>query len=71
MVDHVTTEALFAADGDVIRFGRTRGTTCATGAEFDIPEMHRWTVRHGKAVAAHFSIDTVAMLRCLESTSPG
>jgi ketosteroid isomerase-like protein len=61
----VTTEALFEADGEVIQFGRTRGTVRATGAAFDIPEVHRWTVRDGKVVAAHFAIDTRAMLEAL------
>jgi uncharacterized protein len=64
----VTTEALFVADGDVIQYGRTRGTARASGAAFDIPEVHRWTVRDGKAVAAHFAIDTEAMLRALRTT---
>ena len=61
----VTTDALFAADGEVIQFGRTRGTVRATGTAFDIPEVHRWTVRDGKVVAAHFAIDTPAMLEAL------
>ena len=61
----VTTDAMFVADGDVIQCGRTRGTTVATGTPFDIPEVHRWTIRDGKAVAAHFSIDTRAMLDAL------
>ncbi len=61
----VTTDALFEADGDVIQYGRTRGTTIATGRAFDIAEVHRWTVRDGRAVAAHFSIDTTAMLDVL------
>ena len=63
----VTTGALFVADGDVIQYGRTRGTVRATGAAFDIPEVHRWTIFDGKAVAAHFSIDTAAMLEALDS----
>ena len=63
----VTIEAVFAADGDVVQYGRTRGTVRATGAAFDIPEVHRWTIRDGKAVAAHFSIDTPAMLAALRS----
>jgi ketosteroid isomerase-like protein len=63
----VTTEALFAADGDVIQCGRTRGTVVATGVAFDIPEVHRWTIRDGKAVAGHFAIDTAAMLRALDA----
>jgi uncharacterized protein len=61
----VTTDALFEADGDVIQYGRTRGSTIAAGRTFDIPEVHRWTVRDGRAVAAHFSIDTPAMLHVL------
>jgi uncharacterized protein len=63
----VTTAAIFAADGDVIQFGRTAGTVVATGAGFDVAEVHRWTIRDGRAVAAHFSIDTPAMLRALAS----
>lgn len=61
----VTTEAMFTADGEVIQVGRTRGTVVATGAPFDVAEVHRWTVRDGKAVAAHFAIDTPAMLDAL------
>ena len=64
----VTTEALFAADDEVIQVGRTRGTTVEGGTAFDIPEVHRWTVRAGKVVAAHFAIDTPAMLAALEDT---
>ena len=47
------------------QFGRTKGTTRASGTEFDIAEMHRWTIRDGKAVTAHFSIDTPSMLEAL------
>ena len=65
----VTTEALFEADGDVIQYGRTRGTTLAEERPFDIPEVHRWTIRDGRAVAAHFSIDTPAMLEALAGDS--
>ena len=62
----VTTDAMFMADGDVIQVGRTRGSTVATGTPFDIPEVHRWTIRDGKAISAHFSIDTPAMLAALD-----
>jgi uncharacterized protein len=61
----VTTSDVFEADGDVIQVGHTRGTVVATGAPFDCAEVHRWTTRDGKAVAAHFSIDTPAMLAAL------
>ena len=61
----VTIDAVFAADDEVIQCGRTRGTVKATGAAFDIPEVHRWRLRDGKAVEAHFAIDTPAMLEVL------
>lgn len=61
----VTTDAIFAADDEVIQVGRTRGTTVEGGVEFDIPEVHRWTIRDGRATAAHFAIDTPAMLVAL------
>ena len=61
----VTIDAVFAADDEVIQCGRTRGTVRANGAPFDLPELHRWTIRDGTAVAAHFAIDTAAMLAAL------
>ena len=61
----VTIDAVFAADDEVIQCGRTKGTVVATGAAFDIPEVHRWRVRDGKAVEAHFAIDTPGMLAVL------
>ncbi len=62
----VTIDMIFEADGDVVQAGRTAGVVRANGVDFDIAEVHRWTIRDGLAVAAHFSIDTPAMLRCLE-----
>src|SRR5262245_28234542 len=41
--------ALFAADDEVIQYGRTQGTVVATGVPFDIAEVHRWKIRDGKA----------------------
>lgn len=61
----VTIDAIFEADGDVLQVGRTKGTTVDGGRAFDIPEVHRWTLRDGKAVRAHFSIDTPTMLEVL------
>lgn len=63
----VEIHAIFRANGDVFQFGHTRGTVRANGAAFDIPEVHRWTLRDGKAVAAHFAIDTAAMLAALDA----
>jgi ketosteroid isomerase-like protein len=61
----VTIDAIFEADGEVIQVGRTAGTVRANGASFDIPEVHRWTVRDGRGLTAHFAIDTPAMLQAL------
>jgi ketosteroid isomerase-like protein len=61
----VTPEGMFEAGDRVIQRGRTRGTTRASGTEFDVPEVHVWTVRNGKVVAAEFYIDTPAMLAAL------
>jgi len=61
-------EALFADDAEVIQCGRTRGTVQGSEVAFDIPEVHRWVIRDGRAVAAHFAIDTEAMLAALEAT---
>ena len=61
----VTHDAVFATDTEVVQTGRTRGTVVASGAAFDIPEVHRWELRDGLAVRAHFSIDTDAMLEAL------
>jgi hypothetical protein len=66
----VTIEAMFVAAGEVIQFGRTRGTVRATGAPFDLPEVHRWTIRDGRVVAAVFAIDTAAMLEALAAPGP-
>lgn len=66
----VTTTAMFEADGDIFQVGRTAGTVNATGAEYDIDEVHRWTIRDGKAVRAHFAVDTAAFLEALAQPAP-
>jgi uncharacterized protein len=61
----VIVESLFEADGQVIQSGRSKGTVRANGNAFDIPEVHIWTLKDGRVVAAHFAIDTPAMLAAL------
>jgi ketosteroid isomerase-like protein len=61
----VAIDALFMAEGDVYQVGRTRGVVRSTGTPFDVPEVHRWTIRNGRAVQAHFAIDTDTMLTAL------
>ena len=67
----VEIEAIFEADGEVIQVGRTKGTVVATGVPFDIAEVHRWTIEDGRAVRAHFAIDTPGMLEALAQPAEG
>lgn len=61
----VVVESLFEVDGQVVEYGRSRGSVRANGKTFDIPEVHIWTLRDGLVVAAHFLIDTPGMLAAL------
>jgi len=63
----VAVEQIFEAGNHVVEIGRTRGTVNATGAEFDVAEVHIWELRDGKAVSFHAYIDTPAMLAALET----
>ncbi|HEX7132674.1 MAG TPA: nuclear transport factor 2 family protein [Iamia sp.] len=63
----VTIDAIFEADDEVVQMGRTKGTVRSNGVAFDIAEVHRWVIRDGLAVRAHFAIDTPAMLDALGS----
>jgi ketosteroid isomerase-like protein len=64
----VTQEAIFQAGDHVVQYGRTRGTVRTSGAPFDIPECHVWTVRDGRVLEATFHIDSAAMLEALEAS---
>jgi hypothetical protein len=61
----VETEDLFAAGDHVVQRGRTRGTVKATGAGFDIAEVHVFELTDGKIVRYQAFIDTPAMLAAL------
>jgi uncharacterized protein len=71
LVEHidsqVTTESLFAAGDHVVQQGRTRGTARASGASFDVAEVHVWELRDGKVVGFQAYIDTPAMLDALRA----
>jgi ketosteroid isomerase-like protein len=66
----VTHHAVFAAGERVVQVGKTAGTVNATGASFDIDEVHVHTMRDGKIVRFEAHIDTPAMLAVL-GTTPG
>lgn len=67
--EHITSEvthaALYGAGDHAVQFGRTAGTVNATGAAFDIDEMHLFTIRDGRVVRFEAYIDTPAMLSAL------
>ena len=61
----VTIQTVYAAGDTVVQIGRTAGTVNATGAPFDVQEVHLLTVRDGKVVRFEAHIDTPAMLEAL------
>lgn len=66
----VTVQAVYAAGDEIVQMGRTAGTVNATGAPFDVQEMHLLTIRDGKVVRFEAHIDTPAMLDALRARVP-
>ena len=65
---HPETERLFAdAAGHVVQVGRTRGVVRATGAPFDVPEVHVFTLAGGRVTRFEAYLDTAALLAALEA----
>jgi ketosteroid isomerase-like protein len=68
---HPETERLFAdGAGRVVQVGRTRGTVRATGAPFDVAEVHVFTLAGGRVTRFEAYVDTPAMLAALAATAP-
>jgi uncharacterized protein len=65
----LVTTAFYETGDRVVQCGRTQGTVIATGVTFDVPEVHIWTLRDNKVVAAEFYIETARMLEALGSPS--
>lgn len=63
----VTPEVVFAAGDDVVQAGRTAGTVNATGAPFDIAQVHVLTLSRGRVTHFTSRIDTPAMLEALDA----
>jgi ketosteroid isomerase-like protein len=71
LASHPETERLFAdAAGHVVQVGRTRGVVRATGAPFDIPEVHVFTLAGGRVTRYEAYLDTAAMLAALQASAP-
>ena len=58
---------LISAGDRVVQIGRTRGRVKASGAEFDVREVHVWELRDGKVLRFEAHIDTPAMLEALQA----
>ena len=48
-------------EGYVVAVGHTRGSVRATRREFEVPAVHVWTIREGRAVKFKAYIDTFQM----------
>jgi ketosteroid isomerase-like protein len=48
-------------EGHVVAIGYTRGLVRVTGREFEVPAVHVWTIREGKAVKFEAYIDSFQM----------
>jgi hypothetical protein len=57
----VELERLIDAGDHVVAIGRTRGTVNATGAAFDVPIAHVWTLEGGKETQVRYCIDNPTM----------
>ncbi|MCZ2816128.1 hypothetical protein [Modestobacter sp. VKM Ac-2984] len=54
----------------MVQVGRTRGVVRATGAPFDVPEVHVSTVFGGRVHRFEAYLDTAAMLAALVAPAP-
>ena len=52
-------------EGHVVQMGRTRGTVRETGARFDVPETHVWTIEDGKVKRFESYVDAAKMRAAL------
>ncbi|GAA4967741.1 nuclear transport factor 2 family protein [Kineococcus glutinatus] len=75
LTEHVdsapVTERIYAdGAGAVVQVGRTQGTVRATGASYDVAEVHVWRVRDGRISRFEAYVDAAAMLRVLAAPAP-
>lgn len=71
LIQHITSavevERYIDAGAQVVAIGRTRGTVNATGAAFDVPIAHVWTVEDGRATHVRYCIDNPTMRAALDA----
>ena len=61
----VPDELLEASDGNVVVLGRYRGVAQGTGKRLDVPFVHVWTLRDGRAVRFRQFLDTAGWVEAL------
>ncbi len=61
----IADETLFEAGDKVVSIGRTRGVARGTGAAFDLPAVHVYTVEDGTIRRYEAYVDTPGMLRAI------
>ena len=54
------------AGGEIVVMGRYRGVAKHTGKQLDVPFVHVWTVREGKAIRFRQFLDTAGWVAALE-----
>jgi len=69
LLDHLDSKVDFTqwieSGNTVVAIGHSHGTVKANGNSFDIPIVHVWHLRDGKAVLFESYVDTAAMLKAL------
>ncbi len=60
-----TPDELLDAGAEVVVLGRYRGVAKGTGKRLDVPFVHVWTVRDGKAVRFRQFLDTAGWVEAL------
>lgn len=61
----IVDENLFEAGDRVVSIGRTRGRALATGATFELPAVHIYTVKDGTIRRYDAFVDTPGMLHAI------
>jgi ketosteroid isomerase-like protein len=61
----IVDETLFEAGDKVVSIGRTKGVSRGSGAAFELPAVHVYTIRNGKISRFEAYVDTPAMLHAV------
>jgi uncharacterized protein len=65
----VDVRQFIVASDRIVEVGYSRGRTMQGATEFEIPEVHVWTMRDGKVIRVESYLDSVQMRRVLDASS--